>query len=41
MNQCRICGKKIDGRLGIYCSRCDKLIGDANADLAAELGGTK
>jgi len=32
-----MCKKQIDESLGIYCGRCDKVVGDVNADLAAEL----
>ena len=37
MKKCQICERKIDESFDIYCGRCDKIIGDVNADLAAEL----
>ena len=36
--KCKMCEEKIPEFLGPYCSRCDKIVGDVNADLAAELG---
>ena len=36
--KCEMCEEEIEEFLGPYCSRCDKIIGDVNADLAAELG---
>ena len=38
MRECKLCGKDTSELLGLYCSRCDKIVGDANADLAAEFG---
>ena len=37
MRKCNMCKKQIDEFFGIYCGRCDKIVGDVNADLAAEL----
>lgn len=37
MRECKLCGKNTPGLLGPYCGRCDKIVGDMNADLAAEL----
>ena len=37
--KCKLCDRKIDDSLGIYCGFCDKLIGDVNADIAAEVAG--
>ena len=34
--KCRLCGKKTTELFGPYCSRCDKIVGDVNAGLAAE-----
>ncbi|MHC4330357.1 MAG: hypothetical protein ACYSWW_19790 [Planctomycetota bacterium] len=34
MLECKVCGKDV---LGPYCGRCDKIVGDVNAGLAAEL----
>jgi hypothetical protein len=39
MRKCQMCKKEIDESFGIYCGRCDKIIGDVNADLAAEFAG--
>ena len=36
MSECKLCGKETSELLGLYCSRCDKMVGDANAGLAAE-----
>ena len=36
MKKCQLCKRKINESFGIYCGRCDKIIGDVNADLAAE-----
>jgi hypothetical protein len=35
MRECKLCGKEI--LLELYCGRCDKIVGNVNADLAAEL----
>ena len=35
--KCRLCGKHTSELLGLYCGRCDKIVGDVNADLAVEL----
>jgi hypothetical protein len=37
MRECKLYGKDIPEPLGPYCGRCDKIVGDVNADLAAEL----
>jgi hypothetical protein len=37
MRECKLCGKDVPELFGPYCGRCDKLIGDVNTDLAAEL----
>ncbi|MHC4677764.1 MAG: hypothetical protein ACYTEK_03620 [Planctomycetota bacterium] len=37
MRECKLCGKDTPELLGSYCGRCDKVVGDVNADLAAEL----
>lgn len=37
MRKCKLCGKDTLELLGPDCSRCDKIVGDVNADLAAEL----
>ncbi len=36
--RCRLCGKDVRELFGPYCGRCDKIVGDVNTDLAAELG---
>jgi hypothetical protein len=36
MRECKLCGKDIPELLGPYCARCDKIVGDVNAGLAAE-----
>ena len=38
MRECKLCGKDTSELLGPYCSRCDKIVGNVNADLAAEFG---
>lgn len=35
MRECKLC--RGETLLGLYCGRCDKIVGDVNADLAAEL----
>ena len=35
--KCKLCDRKIDSSLGIYCGRCDKIAGDVNANIAAEM----
>jgi hypothetical protein len=35
--RCRLCGKDVPELFGPYCGRCDKIVGDINVDLAAEL----
>lgn len=35
MKECKLCGRET--LLELYCGRCDKLVGDVNADIAAEL----
>ena len=35
--RCRLCGKDVPELFGPYCGRCDKIVADVNADLAAEL----
>jgi hypothetical protein len=35
--KCKLCNRKIDSNLDIYCGRCDKIIGDVNSNIAAEL----
>jgi hypothetical protein len=37
MRECKLCGKDMPEWLGLYCGRCDKIVGDMNADLVAEL----
>ena len=37
MKECKLCGKDAPELLGPHCSRCDKIVGDMNADLAGEL----
>lgn len=37
MKECKLCGKNAPELLGLYCCRCDKIVGDMNADLDAEL----
>ena len=37
MRECKLCGKDVPELLGPYCGRCDKIVGDVNAGLAAEL----
>ena len=37
MRKCKLCGKNTSELFGPYCGRCDKIVGDVNADLAAEL----
>ena len=37
MNRCPVCGAwKAEDELGLRCCRCDKIIGDVQADLMAE-----
>jgi len=36
MRECKLCGKYVPELLGPYCARCDKIVGDVQADLAAE-----
>ena len=37
MERCPMCGGlKAEDELGLYCCRCDKMIGDVQADLMAE-----
>ena len=39
MNRCPMCGGlKAEDELDLYCCRCEKIIGDAQADLMAEFG---
>ena len=38
MKECKLCGKDIPELLGLYCSRCEKIVGDVNTSLAAEFG---
>ena len=38
MTECKMCGKVTSELLGLYCSRCDKMVGDVNAGLVAEFG---
>ena len=35
--KCIHCGTKLDTAVDIYCSRCDKIIGDAVLDLQGEV----
>jgi len=35
MGECKLCRRET--LLELYCGRCDKIVGDVNADLAAEL----
>ena len=37
MRECKLCGKDAPELLGRYCGRCDKIVGDVNLDVAAEL----
>jgi hypothetical protein len=38
MKTCELCGRRHDSPdFGPYCGRCEKVEGDAQADLAAEL----
>ena len=37
MKECKLCGQDAPDLLGMYCGRCDKIVGDVNADLAVEL----
>jgi hypothetical protein len=37
MRECKLCGKNAPELLGRYCGRCDKIVGDVNLDVAAEL----
>jgi len=37
MRECKMCGKDVPELLGLYCGRCDQIVGDMNADLAAKL----
>ena len=37
MRKCKLCGKNTPELLGQYCGRCDKIIGDVQTGLAAEL----
>lgn len=36
-SKCKLCNRKIDSSLDIYCGRCEKIIGDTNASIAAEM----
>ena len=36
MRECKLCGKDVPELLGLYCGRCDKIVGDMNIDAAAE-----
>ena len=36
--KCKMCKEETAEFLGPYCGRCDKIVGDVNADLAAEFG---
>ena len=36
MRECKLCGKDVPELLGSHCARCDKIVGDVNAGLAAE-----
>lgn len=39
MRRCPMCGGlKAEDELGLYCCRCDKIIGDVQVDLMAEFG---
>ena len=39
MNRCPMCGGlKAEDELDLYCCRCEKIIGDIQADLMAEFG---
>ena len=38
MEKCKLCGKETGGFGEIHCGRCDKIVGNAQADLAAEFG---
>ena len=39
MRRCVMCGSLgAENELGLYCCRCDKIIGDFQADLMAEFG---
>ena len=37
MRECKLCGKDTPELFGPYCGRCDKIVGDVNAGLVAEL----
>ncbi|MFC1603902.1 hypothetical protein ACFL5F_02640 [Planctomycetota bacterium] len=37
MRECKLCGKDAPELLGPYCGRCDKIVGDINIDVFAEL----
>jgi hypothetical protein len=36
MRECKLCGKATPQLMGAHCTRCDKIVGDVNADIAAE-----
>ena len=36
--KCKMCEQQTSELSVPYCSRCDKMIGDVNADIAAEFG---
>ena len=39
MRRCPMCGGlRAENELELYCCRCEKIIGDAQADLMAEFG---
>ena len=39
MGRCVMCGVlRTEDGLGLHCCRCDKIIGDVQADLMAEFG---
>lgn len=39
MGTCTLCGKETVGFGDIYCGRCDKIVGDVNADLVVACRG--
>jgi len=39
MRECKLCGKNTSELMGPYCARCEKIVGDVQADLAAERAG--
>ena len=37
MSECKFCGKITPKLIGRYCCRCNKILGEVNADLVADI----